>query len=359
VSVAPFQHSRTSGLDTLQTSLNDFAGRGIVVPVPLTNAYYGGTNLHGLVGSGSWGGIDSAYLANALNCTAVTTTAGGTSRQVTASTLAAVPFIHDNGGIIVRAGFRVETGGAGSTAVLGIYDSVDDRAGNIYPGNLKWTSSEFTTTAGTTTHEGVPNLILTPGRVYWAVYHCKATAPFLGTLPVAGTGTILGASAGVGGITQSTHISVARTYNATLPSLFPSGATSQTTTPPAIFIGYTFPTGSTQTITVPGPVVSEGGWVVRRAVISAGTSKKSGTNARYLAVKVQIRDWRGAEVFGTFDTREATLEPGLPFSMTGTAPVDKILDKNDSLEVLVQQTGWPVVPADDCTVSFTLARERP
>lgn len=351
--LTPFATPRTipNPWDHLQNDLNRYAGRGFPVVTPLRDCYEGGHGLYGVVGSQLWGTNDSSIVANAFG-------ANTTTRAVAINTLAAVPFLWDNNWPLTRILFRVTTGAAGSAAVTGIYDCKNDLAGDIYPNRLLYNSSAFTTTANNTSHEASPNLPLLPGRLYWAVYHVGTLAPTITTITSDSVGPLIGASMGAGGIAVSTHISVARTYSATLPSYFTSGAVVATTTPPAIGLGYGVTGGgSVLSRTFPGWGAGEAGWVVRGARLLVGSTKQTGTNPSSLVVKARIRTSQGPVDLGDgFDSRTAKATEGVPFSLTGDAPLDARMDADSRVEVYIEQRGWPLLTAADCAVAWVLAR---
>lgn len=332
----------------LQERLNSYASRGMSVTVPLRDAHEGGRGLFQLVGNQLWGTNSSTYIANSRTCTALST------RAPAINTLHAVPFLHDNNFLISRVGCRVTTGTVGSSFVLGIYDCVDDTKGAFYPNRRLWNSASFTSTGSGVTHEANPSLTLTPGRMYWAVYHPAVLAPTVSAIPVASVDNILGTVSGAGGITpQTTHLTVARTYSATLPETFPSGANVATTTPPAIFVGYTGGTSGSIASTVPLFTPADGGWSLKRAWLMAGSPKNGET---YSTVAVRVVTATGATTLGTFDSRTNRVGPGYPFLMTGQAPIDFAVPVGAFVDAYVVQRGWPLMSVNDCAVQLDLAR---
>lgn len=342
----------TRPLDSLQNDLNLYASRGFPLGASLEDAW----QVPSLAPSGVlWGTTNtSSFAANANNMTATTT------MTATFGNLRAVPFFHEVGHGIGGMGFRVTTGAANAVAVFGIYDSIDDGRGNFYPGKKLWQSTEVTPTANNTSHRQSPNLTIPPGHVYWMVYHGGVASPTVTAVAVAACSKLLGYSTGAGAPTLQTYLSGARTYNSTLPTLYPSGQTAVATAPPFLW-GYYDPSLS-QTLTRSFPIwaPAEEGYAVRGVrLLSGSPTVRSGSSRPSVKVKARIVNGAGAVVLGTFDSSKDVLKPGVPFYLTSPGTDSTVLAKDSILEAYVEQTGWPLLSVTGCRVCCDVVRTRP
>lgn len=348
--IAPFQipKSLPNSWDALLNTMNSYAGRGFPLQTVLGDA----TPTPWVAPSGTlWGTTNtSAFAANANNMTATTTV------SATFNNIRAVPFYNRVGHGIKTMGLRVTTGVATAVAVFGIYDSIDDGRGNFYPGKKLWQGTGITPTVSNVSHEQTPNITLLPGRVYWAVYHGGVATPTLAAIAVGACSDLLGYSTGAGAPTLQTYLTGARTYSATLPSLYPSGQTAVATAPPLLYFRYEPSLMQTFTRVFPAFTPFDAGWVVRGAKLLVGTTKQSGNNNPSLTISARLRSASGAQVLGTFDTSTAKASPGTVYPLTGATNIDRDVPVGSSLEVYVEQTGWPLLTANDCAVFWNLAR---
>jgi hypothetical protein len=148
-----------------------------------------------------------------------------------ADTMRAVPFVTTMGTYIDAIGIDIQTaGGAGSNVKLAVYS--DD--GNGYPAAILsgTTSAELDTSSTGLKRTAFTPTFLAPNTLYWIVVHTDATA----TPPTARCTQsdlferIVGWADNTNlGNTASGFWSVARTYDGTMPSTFPSGATAPVT----------------------------------------------------------------------------------------------------------------------------------
>lgn len=149
---------------------------------------------------------------------------------VVAGTMYAMPFIVTKTTTIDSVAINVTTGGAGSSANVGIY--ADN--GNMYPGALiQDFGSKATTATGVVTFTtGLP-LSLLPG-LYWLAFLCSATAPAVSGWAVAQCPPMLG-STSVLTVAYGVGWSVAQAAGA-LPSPFTAGGAVIIAAPiPAVF----------------------------------------------------------------------------------------------------------------------------
>lgn len=342
----------TRPLDSLQNDLNLYASRGFPLGASLEDAW----QVPSLAPSGVlWGTTNtSAFAANAANMAATTT------KVVTFGNLYAVPFFNEVGHGVSSMGLRVTTGAANAVAVFGIYDSIDDGRGNFYPGKKLWQSTEITPTASNKSHEQSPNLLLAPGRVYWAVWHGGVASPTVTALATAGTDTLLGYSTGAGAPTLQTHLTGARTYNATLPTLYPSGQTAAAAVAPFLWIEYNPALSQTFTRSFPIWAPAEEGYAVRGVrLLSGAPTVRSGSSRPSVKVKARVVNASGAVVLGTFDSTKDVLKPGVPFYLTSPGTDSTVLAKDSILEAYVEQTGWPLLSVTGCRVCCDVVRTRP
>lgn len=290
----------------------------------------------------------------------VTCTAGGTVAY-TAGRLVAIPFVVDAPFRIDQLAFHCTTAGAGSAARVGIYDSVDDTRGDLYPGRLLVDGGSQSTT-GTGIKLSTVSVDVEPGRLYWAAYICSATAPTVRSLPVAALYPMLTGITGTG-TAAGWGVYVTYTYGA-LPAVFPRevGATVDTSSDaPAIRFRQAIGTQWTRQVLVPGHVVGAGRWSLRRAHLLASTTiEKATRRSEYLTVEAGVRTVAGgndtARYYGDgYDSRNQRLVAGIPLLLTGQSDVDAVLDGRSVLEPRFTQGGWPAIERADLAVQYDLA----
>lgn len=179
-----------------------------------------------------------------LECWYTAAMNGGGSALTTGApainTLIAMAFVERRGGTLNAFGFNVTTvGGAGSKAMMGIYKATSNT--NLYPGSKVATGTEFDTSSGggTGLKTTSSTVTLTANTLYWFVYVCGTAAPTIRAMNTGNVDTrILGYDNTEGG-TPNLGLTVARTYDSTLPSTFTAGATFLTAVPiPALFVRY-------------------------------------------------------------------------------------------------------------------------
>jgi hypothetical protein len=179
--------------------------------------------------NGSYGGVaavgataDRYYAAGAVNCTALT------ALTLTANQIYAVPWLPQRSGIIDRLAFNVTTAVA-NNAVMGLYANA---AGSLYPGALLVAGTpQSTGTIGAKLAAISQSIIAS--QIYWLVINAGA-AIGIRAIPFAAVPPILGISDALG-TSHATCALVARAYDGTLPSLFPSGATLPSVVAPGLF----------------------------------------------------------------------------------------------------------------------------
>lgn len=351
-SVYRVESGTTRPLDALQNDLNLYASRGFPLGASLEDAW----QVPSLAPSGVlWGTTNtSAFAANAATMGATTT------KAMTFGNLYAVPFFHQVGFGIKSMGLRVTTGAATAKAVFGIYDSLDDGRGNFYPGKKLWQSTEITPTASNTSHEQNPNLTLPLGRIYWAVWHGGVASPTITALATASTSTMLGYSTGSGAPTLQTHLTGARTYSSTLPSIYPSGQTAAAAVAPFLWIEYDPALSQTFTRSFPIWAPDNDGYAIRGVRLLSGSGTvRSGSSRPSVKVKARIVNGAGANVIGTFDSSKDVLKPGVPFYLTEPGKDSTVLSRDSILEAYVEQTGWPLLSVTGCRVCCDVVRTRP
>ena len=341
----------TNPFDALQTEMNTYSSRGFPGGVALSDAW----QTPSLAPSGVlWGTTNtSAFAANAVAMGATTT------KALTFGNLYAVPFFHQVGFGIKSMGLRVTTGAATAVAVFGIYDSIDDGRGNYYPGKKLWQSTQIAPTGSNTSHEQTPNLVLPLGRIYWAVWHGGVASPTVTALATASTSTLLGYSTGAGAPTLQTHLTGARAYSSTLPTLYPAGQTAAAAVAPFLWIEYDPALMQTFTRSFPIWSPTEEGYAVRgvRLLCGEGTVR-SGSGRPSLKVKARIVNASGETVLGTFDSSKDILKPGIPYYLTPPGSDLTTLPKDSILEAYVEQTGWPLLSVNNSRVCCDVVRTR-
>ncbi len=308
------------------------------VVTPLSDTYLAGRGMFGIMGTDSLGGVAPFYVANQRTQTPFTSTA------FSANVAKAVPFLCDNGHRVSGLSFYLAATGAGSSARVALYDSKDDRAGNLYPNARLWESGAIATSAGSGWASLPANLTLTPGRMYWIVYVNSATVPTLYSVPLASCDHLLGADV--------THLSVSYTF-AELPLRFPTGATVATVAPPALAIYFSNPASGSTVRTIPCYTTPNEGLSIRRATIMRGsTLNKTPSDKPYVTIDCSLRRGTRASVLGTFDSRDLALTQGSPITLfDGTED----MPEGGTLEAVITQFGWPHVSLADTAIQWDLS----
>jgi hypothetical protein len=179
-------------------------------------------------------GISSCY-ASGQSCA----TALGTVTVVT-NTFYARPFQapYRKSPTVDQIGAWVTTGVAATGIRLGIY-SMAQANGDFTPGNLLYGSADIPTTGSASKAIASPNLVLTPGQLYWAVLWANG-GPTVRSVPVAAS-LPLGKDDSLSGTTVLINLlgtpNNGLTYGS-LPAVFPPGPGLSATAGPAIFIRY-------------------------------------------------------------------------------------------------------------------------
>jgi hypothetical protein len=159
--------------------------------------------------------------------TPMTNTSALGTASVVANTLYVMPFPLTRVTTFTKIQINVTTGGAGSSARIGIY--YDN--GNQYPGALV-TGSDVgaltTTITGVQTNTFVSAITLQPG-LYWLAFVCNATAPVIIGFTLGNTPAILGIDSGLG-TAPGLGWSVAFTF-AALPTPFTAAGAVITAVP--------------------------------------------------------------------------------------------------------------------------------
>jgi len=355
--VAPYRipQGTSNPFDSLQNEMNTYASRGFPAGAALRDAYPD----NGVAPSGVlWGTTNtSSFAANMSNQSDIS---APPTMTLTLGNIYAVPFFHGVGHGIGGVGFRVTTGAATAVAVFGIYDSIDDGRGNIYPGKKLWQSTEVAPTANNTSHQQTPNLTLPVGRIYWIAYHGGVASPTIVAGAVAATSGLLGYSTGSGAPSLQTYLSGARTYSSTMPTVYPSGQTAVATTPPLLWYYYDPALSMTHTRSVPIWSPAENDYAVRGVRLIGGLGTvQSGSSRPSVKVKARIVNGSGSTVLGTFDSTKDVLKPGVPFYLTDIKNDATPLPKDSILEAYVEQNGWPLLSVANCAVCCDLVRTRP
>lgn len=99
----------------------------------------------------------------------------------------------------------------------------------------------------------------------------------------------------------------------------------------------------------------EDGWVLRTAYLLVGSKKRSRYADPSLDVTVRIRSSTGSTDLGSFSSMSAEATAGVPLAL-GQQPLDRAVPRGAWVEVLVEQSGSPVMTASDAAVSFVFAR---
>lgn len=154
---------------------------------------------------------DIWYAAGAINATAAA------NLTVVANTLYAVAFKTSRQLTIDRLGFGITTAVAGQNAIIGIY-SDNNNPLSPQPGALLVAGANSSTAAALAIKTTV-NQVLQAGVVYWAVFYASGT-PGVRSIPVGGSAVTGWPTTLVG--SPSNHLRATRTYDGTLPAVFPS-----------------------------------------------------------------------------------------------------------------------------------------
>lgn len=302
--------------------------------------------------------FESFYLAGSANAAALGTTA------FAADILHAIPVVFPPGLRIEEVACEVTTDAVGATIRMGLYDATDEAKGNPYPNRLVFDSGELSGASTGVKGKDV-EFDYVPGRLYFAVYVVGTSAPTIrapirGSMyPFNGMGAAFGANPGYG-------YTVTFTY-AALPDHFPTGAISATAAN-APGIGFRFARGSASefTRTYVAYACPEDGEILRRArfIPSDGgallrdpfddRATEQSDNA-WVYVRAGRRSGRfQQEDFGSFDSRVHSCPPWEPFALTGHADINVTLAKDQILDVLTVQGGWPPPSLRGAAVQFDL-----
>lgn len=151
-----------------------------------------------------------------------------------ANTIYAVPFVLSSQGTIRDLAVNVTTAVGTSFIMFGIYENSPSE---IYPGSLNARIASLIQSSSTVEvkSQSAENTLVT-GRLYWAVI-ASSLNPAIRAISSAGCAS-LGSSAALG-TTQNTYLRVARTFDNTLPAIFPAGAAWLSGNAPAIFYRWT------------------------------------------------------------------------------------------------------------------------
>ena len=295
--------------------------------------------------------------AGRTNATAGSTVAYAINRLV------AIPFIVNSPFAIDAIQFNVTTGGgAGSKARIGIYDSVEDRKGLVYPGNLLVDGGEKTTTS-----TGVKSTIdltveLEPGHVYWMAYLAGTAAPTVRGIPVGGLSVLPGCDATMPAASPFWGMYVAFTY-AALPRTFPdpnvlSGESGSVA--PALSFHQTQGAAYSRTSYLLATWPIDEGTILRRARLVPGgnLTRLAGDAYVRVATGLRRRETSGLSSFellgSEFDSREDSLKEMEPIDLVSD---ETAVASDAGLFVRVIQTGWPAVSLADAFVESTLGYE--
>lgn len=286
----------------------------------------------------------------------VTCTAGATVAY-TANRLVAIPFVVDAPFRADRLEFHVTTLGAGSSARAGIYASLNDERGEIYPGRLIVDGGGIST-ASTGAKTATISVNFSPGRLYWAAYVCSAAAPTVRSVPIAALYPMI---AGVNGTGSAPGWGVYVTYTyAALPAVFPREVNANIDTSagaPSIRFRQGIGTQWSRTVEVAGHYAASGRWALRRAhLLATSTIEKATRRSEFLVVKAGVRSESGTRYYGDgYDSRNNRLVGGTPFPLTGATDLDVVLPTGSVLEPQFTQGGWPAIERSDLAVQYDLA----
>ena len=334
--------------ESITTLLNRPYRNEFCVAVPCEEALLTGRSLFGLAPAGLTGFQAAVRTAGAVDCTALVGASIGTN------SIKVVPFIWNNAFPIITIGCQTTAGVATSKARVGIYDCVDDLGGDFGPNNLIVGSDEFDcsasgekTTANLTTQ-------LEPGHVYYAAFLAYTAAATVYTIPVAGVNTILESNTGV----PVTHMSVAYTLASSsvgLPAVYPTGATAQSTAPPAVFLTPQRSSGPVSTIVRSGASPYLKGTVIRRVRLTKNEPLPKVSANPSVKIRALMSNSRGAVEVGVFDNMLGGLDANNPRLISSNADINIDVPAGSVLQAEITQRGWPKTPIRDATVLFDLA----
>jgi len=324
------------GPSDIEAALNDPAFLERTAALSFVDLQPGARSTFGFAPNTVLGATDCEFTANARNGTAQGTTA------FSVDVLRAVPFIHSHNLAVKQIAMNVTTGAATSVARIGIYDAIDDLAGNLYPNRLLFGSSQID--CSSTAYKFVTvNVSLKEGRLYWLVQHFGTATCTSATVPLALSDTLLGNSAGV----CNTHMTVARAY-AALPDGFPSGATMAFTVAPALQYLY----GNASVAADPQ---TYGAWFPRatymlRAIRLVKTSDQvtAGSGVSRVVVRAQLADpLVGRTTLGLFDSAVTPFRADVPVTLYES---DRLVRKGQGVVASVEHFGQPHVRMADVTM---------
>lgn len=290
--------------------------------------------------------FESWYPAGQVTDTALTTT------SVAVNTLIAVPFVASPHAWD-RIAFELTTvSGANGKARVGVYAVDEAREGSMYPGALLVQGGDTAVSSGTGAKSTTINYQPQDGRLYFAAYLCGTAAPTVRAIPVAGIRAHLGFPSTLGA-TGAVGYTVASTYSTTtLPATFPTGATARTSPVPAVFLRHV--ASGEFTRTYPVESIERDGFVLRRAALLSSVDVETTTTGPYFTVSAAVRSGGRTTVMGTYDSRSHRLRAGESFSLYDRTD-DTDLAEGDVTEVLVMQSGKPVVDLAELTATLTTA----
>lgn len=335
----PYERALSDLVDQLNAPA--LAERTITVPLRDTPTSTVNRNPWGILSCVDVDGYTTDYYAGLASGSAFSTSA------LAKNVLYAVPFILDAEFTIFNLAFEVTTLGAGSTARMGLYDSIDDLAGRTYPNNLVIDAGEKVTTS-TGVKSTTTSLQLEAGRLYWMVYVCGGTtAPSVRALPAAACGTLLGAQT-TGG---NTMLTVAFTY-AALPQTFPALATQSQASAPALGFDVNRAAGRISTLTIPLWSAKYDSERLRRVRLLAGTTlARTGASRPYTTIEICVTSTAGSRVLGTYDTRAQQIGAGGEVTITGSQPLDMRVALGSQVQARVKQAAWPKSTVENCSIA--------
>lgn len=294
------------------------------------------------------GGQTAVRVAGAANATALVGASVGTN------SIKAVPFVWGSGFQIATVGCNVTTGVATSKARVGVYDCVDDGAGNLEPGTLVAGSGELdcSTTGMKTTADLAAQM--EPGRVYYAAFLAYTAAATVSTIPVAGMAPTLETNAAA----FTTHLSVAYTAASSsvgLPSAFPSGSVVQTGAPPAVLLTPAAVSSQVETIVRSGYSPYLGGLILRRVRLTKSAALARTSANPSVKIRGLMANKRGVVEMGVFDSLLGGLDANSPRLISANADLNIDVSAGSVFQAEITQRGWPKVSMRDATVLFDLS----
>ena len=218
---APLASPALTGVPTAPTAAQGTATTQIATTAFVqANEFY---SLDSVFQAGLIGAQESWYAAGQQAAAATTTL------TVTAGRMYAMPFYASRQQVLDRLAFNVTTQSSSQNARIGIYSTSGGIS--LYPTSLVYDSGSISTQGTGVKNNTAISITLTPG-LYWFVLLCSSTpgvASYAATsgVPIFGLSNTLSGSPQVG-------LYVAQAFGA-LPATFPSGATMQTSTFPAVF----------------------------------------------------------------------------------------------------------------------------